>query len=134
MHRLKFPLQSGRVFRCNANGFDCDREHIDQETASAFFNCPATRVPRGLLLTETKDPLLSAATYPQRCTGAACHSVPMPINSANPLWEPATIQAASLGIQNWHSTLSAAPLFQHRLGKLWDLKAGTCDNVCFLNL
>lgn len=37
MHRLKFQLQSAGVFRSNANRFDSDREHIDQEIASAFF-------------------------------------------------------------------------------------------------
>lgn len=43
-----------RVFKVHT-GSDCDREYIDRETASAFSNWPAPRVPWGLLLTKAKD-------------------------------------------------------------------------------
>lgn len=84
---------------------DCDREYIEHETVSAFSNWPAPSVPQGLLLTQAKDSVLSAATYPQQCASNECHSVLVLINSANPLREPNTVQA-SVSAQNQCATLS----------------------------
>lgn len=111
--------QSTEVVKITHNRLDCDLEYIDQETVSAFSNWPSPSLPWGLLLTKTKDSVLSAATYPQQCTSNECHSVSMLINSANPLWEPNTVEAASLSTQNQPATLSMLP-FTAQIGELWD--------------
>lgn len=111
--------QSTEVVKIAHNKLECDPGYIDQETVSAFSNWPAPSLPWGLLLTKTEDSVLSAATYPQQCTGNECHSVSMLINSANPLWEPNTVEAASLGTRIQPATLSMLP-FTAQIGELWD--------------
>lgn len=131
MNSQSYPLEG---FTKIHHKLDCDREYIDQETVSAFSNWLAPCVPRGLFLTKAKDSALSAATYPQQCASNECHSVLVLINSANPLWDPNTVQALFSAYNQCALPLYPCSLLQPRLCSFGESQAGICDNSHFFKI